>query len=397
MRVGDVQLIKESLQHHGQYRPIVVQASTNHILAGNHTFKAAKELGWDTIEATFIDVDNDKALRILLMDNRANDKATYDTDELVGLLDQLLNTDLELTGTGFSMGDLDDLLANIDTPDKDLGDVDEIPKPPVVPVSKLGDVWLLGKHRLVCGDATKPEDYQKLLNGETVDLVWTDPPYGVAVNDVSSIAEAKKLNRRTDGLIIKNDNLNPDQLIEFLRTTFTLIRDHTKKGACWYVAAPPGNLFQCFSIPLTELEIWKHTLVWVKDSLVMGRADYHYRHECIFYGWTQGAAHQPPPDRKQDTVWEIARPKVNKEHPTMKPIELITRAINNSSNINHIVLDPFGGSGSTLIAAEQTNRVARLLELDPQYVDVICKRYQQTTGTQPILEATGKTYDFSVE
>jgi DNA modification methylase len=396
VRVGDVQLIKDSLQHHGQYRPIVVQQSTSHILAGNHTYKAAKELGWETIEATFIDVDNDQALRILLMDNRANDKATYDTEELVGLLDQLLDTDLELTGTGFSMGDLTELLADIDTPDKDLGDVDEIPEPPAVPVSKLGDVWLLGKHRLVCGDATKPEDYQKLLNGETVDLVWTDPPYGVAIVG-GNRADTEKERLAKGGLTIENDDLNHAQLTDFLRITFTIIRDQTKKGACWYVAAPSGNLFQCFSIPLTELEIWKHTLVWVKDSLVMGRADYHYRHESIFYGWTQGAAHQPPPDRKQDTVWEIARPKANKEHPTMKPIELITRAINNSSNINHIVLDPFGGSGSTLIAAEQTNRVARLLELDPKYVDVICRRYQQITGTQPVLEATNQPHDFCVE
>jgi DNA modification methylase len=169
-------------------------------------------------------------------------------------------------------------------------------------------------------------------------------------------------------------------LEEFLRQSFNAMFTFTKPGACWYVAAPSGNLFQAFSIPLSELEVWRHTLVWVKDALVMGRADYHYRHESIFYGWTPGAAHQEPPDRKQDSVWEVPRPRSNKEHPTMKPIELITRAINNSCRANDLVLDPFAGSGSTLIAAEQTRRRARVMEIDPKYCDVIIARWERITG-----------------
>jgi site-specific DNA-methyltransferase (adenine-specific) len=197
-----------------------------------------------------------------------------------------------------------------------------------------------------------------------------------------------------DALTIQNDNMDINALQEFLTKAFTAGHAVTKKGGCWYVTAPSGNIFQAFSIPLTNLNLWRHTLVWVKDTLVMGRADYHYRHESIFYGWKEGAAHQEPPDRKQDTVWEIPRPHRSTEHPTMKPVELITKALQNSSKVNQIVLDLFGGSGSTLIAAQETNRIAYLMELDPHYVDVICARYQKHTGNQPILEATGKPHNF---
>jgi site-specific DNA-methyltransferase (adenine-specific) len=201
------------------------------------------------------------------------------------------------------------------------------------------------------------------------DLVWTDPPYGV-----SYVGKTK------DALTIQNDSLNPEEFLAFLKSAFENSKRVSKPGAVWYVAAPAGNLFLSFAIALSDLEIWRHTLVWVKDMFVMGRADYHYRHEAILYGWTPGAAHQEPPDRKQDSVWEIPRPKRSEEHPTMKPLELIIRAIRNSTSKGQIVLDPFGGSGSTLIAAEQTGRKARLIELDPKYCDVIVTRWQNLTG-----------------
>ena len=253
-------------------------------------------------------------------------------------------------------------------------DENDIPEAPAEPTTKLGDVYQLGKHRLICGDSTDVTVMDKLLGEEKADLVWTDPPYGV-----SYVGKTK------DALTIENDTLNLAELEDYLRSAFNSIFTATKPGACWYVAAPSGNLFQAFSIPLSELDVWRHTLVWVKDTLVMGRADYHYRHESIFYGWTPGAAHQTPPDRKQDTIWEIPRPKANKEHPTMKPIELIERAIQNSSLTGQIVLDAFGGSGSTLIACEQTKRVARLIELDPKYCDVIVTRWENLTGNKAEL------------
>jgi site-specific DNA-methyltransferase (adenine-specific) len=223
------------------------------------------------------------------------------------------------------------------------------------------------------------------MQGKEADLVWTDPPYGV-----SYVGGTK------DALTIMNDNMDIDALQTFLTEAFTAGYAMTKKGGCWYVASPSiSKFFNAVSSPLKELEVWRHTLVWVKNSLVLGQSDYHYRHEFILYGWKDGATHQTPPDRKQDSVWEIDRPKRNAEHPTMKPIELITRAIKNSSNQNEIVLDLFGGSGSTLIAANETNRIAYLMELDPHYVDVICARYQKHTGILPVLESDGLAHDFS--
>lgn len=392
VRQGDVGAISESLEAHGQYRSIVYQQSTKRILAGNHTWKAAKALGWTHIAATPVICDDEQALRILLADNKANDLATYDEPELIELLKQLADTSDGLLGTLFDGDELDSLIednSHFELPT----DVDDLPdKAPSI--TNTGDVWLLGKHRVMCGDSTISDQVKALMDGSEADLVWTDPPYGVAIvggNRGLSPEERKA----KGGKEIQNDELDFDSLKEFLTKAFAAGHDVTKKGGCWYVAAPAGNIFQAFSIPLTELGVWRHTLVWVKDSLVMGRADYHYKHESIFYGWKEGAAHQAPPDRKQDTVWEIPRPKRSTEHPTMKPVELIAKAIKNSTNQNQIVLDLFGGSGSTLIAAHETNRTAYLMELDPRYVDVICARYQKHTGNQPVLEATGEPHNFT--
>lgn len=382
VRQGDVGAICESLKAHGQYRSIVYQQSTKRILAGNHTWKAAKALGWTHIAATPVVCDDEQALRILLADNKANDLATYDEPELIELLKELADTSEGLLGTLFDEDELDSLIednSHFELP----AEADDIPdKAPSI--TNAGDVWLLGKHKVMCGDSTNADQVKQLMDGLEADLVWTDPPYGVAY-----------IGKTKDALTIENDDMDIDALQEFLTKAFTAGHDVTKKGGCWYVAAPSGNIFQAFSIPLTNLGIWRHTLVWVKDTLVMGRADYHYRHESIFYGWKEGAAHQAPPDRKQDTVWEIARPKRSTEHPTMKPVELIVKAIKNSTNQNQIVLDLFGGSGSTLIAAQETNRIGYLMELDPRYVDVICARYQKHTGNQPVLQATGEAHDFT--
>lgn len=385
VRQGDVGAIVESLKAHGQYRPIVVQKSTGHILAGNHTFRAATALKWKDISVTYIDCDDDEALRILLVDNRANDLASYDNGGLVEMLQALADTERKLEGTGFDLDDLDQLLRDLDIevlPPEMEGDLDEVPEN-VVGKTVTGDVWLLGDHRLVCGDSTSPTDMAKLMNGKKADLVWTDPPYGVSY-----------VGKTADAMTIDNDALNVDELETFLLAALGNTHTATREGAVWYVAAPSGLPSLAFSKVLSALEVWRHTLVWVKDSLVMGRADYHYRHEIMYYGWTAGAAHRPPPDRKQDTVWEIPRPKANREHPTMKPIELITKSIENSTGKGELVIDPFGGSGSTLIAAHQTGRVAYLMELAPHYCDVICTRFQQATGIQPIAESTGNPHDF---
>jgi site-specific DNA-methyltransferase (adenine-specific) len=362
----NIDAIKGSLTQFGQRKPIVVQG--NVVIAGNGTLEAARQLGWDEID--IVQVPNDwtpeQAKAYALADNRSAELAKWDMQVLNAQLMELDSVEFDIEAIGFELPQVLEL--------ENADDANEVPETPEEPITKIGDVWKLGEHRVLCGDATSIDAYQKLLGDEKVDLVWTDPPYGVAY-----------VGKTKDALTIENDTLDAGQLESFLRDAFTNIFASTKPGACWYVASPSGNLFQSFSIPLSELEVWKHTLVWVKDVLVMGRADYHYRHESIFYGWTPGAAHQTPPDRKQDTIWEFPKPRANREHPTMKPVELIVRAINNSSRAKDLILDPFGGSGSTLIAAEQTQRVARLIELDPKYVDVIVKRWETLTGKKAEL------------
>ena len=361
----NLEAIAASLLKFGQRKPLVVHRGV--VLAGNGTLEAARSLGWTEIDVAEVpdDWDMDTAKAYALADNRTAELAEWDEGELAKQILELDNKGWDIHELGFEMPQV----LEIETIDED-----DVPDAPAEPITKLGDVYQLGKHKLVCGDSTDVTVLDKLLKDEKADLVWTDPPYGVAY-----------VGKTKDALTIENDRLDHDQLTDFLRAAFNAIFQATKPGAVWYVTAPSGDLFQCFSIPLTELEVWRHTLVWVKDTLVMGRADYHYRHESIFYGWTPGAAHQTPPDRKQDSVWEIDRPKANKEHPTMKPIPLIEKSIQNSSLAGQIVLDTFGGSGSTLIACEQTKRVARLVELDPKYCDVIVTRWENLTGLKAEL------------
>lgn len=386
VRQGDVSSIIASLEAHGQYKPIVVQRSTNRILAGNHTWRAARELGWKSLDVVAVDVSDDEALRILLVDNRTNDLASYDEQGLLSLLSDLAESESGLAGTGYEIDDLNDLLAELKEVPAGLTDPDEMPELSRSVTSVRGDVWLCGSHRVMCGDSTLVDDVDRLMADHVADMVWTDPPYGVAY-----------VGKTADALTIENDDLDEGQLEQFLRDSLSNALLASRPGAAWFTAAPAGPLFLPFAKVLRELEVWKQTLVWLKSVLVMGRSDYHYRHEAIFYGWKPGAAHTAPPDRKQDTIWEFDKPARNAEHPTMKPVALIERAITNHTKLGDRILDPFGGSGSTLIAAHQSGRSAFLMELDPKYVDVICRRFQQHTGIIPINEATGNQHDFTVD
>jgi site-specific DNA-methyltransferase (adenine-specific) len=349
-----------SLKLFGQRKPIVITGA-NIVVAGNGTVEAAKQLGWNQISIvrTPIDWTPEQVKAYALADNRTAELAEWDAKILA---DQLIELDAE--GWDVAEFGFEPLAPPTEVVDDEPLNFDEVETR-----CQRGDLWQLGQHRLLCGDSLEVTSMDKLMNGEKADIVWTDPPYGVDY-----------VGKTKDALKIENDNKTFEELEDFLRSAFNTIYQATKPGACWYVSAPSGDLFLAFAKPLKELGVWRHTLVWVKDTLVMGRADYHYRHESIFYGWTPGAAHQEPPDRKQDTVWEIARPKANKEHPTMKPIELIAKALKNSSKPKQLVLDSFGGSGSTLIAAEQLNMKARLIELDPKYCDVILTRWERLTG-----------------
>jgi len=352
--------IQSSLEQFGQRKPIVVTVE-NVVVAGNGTLQAALNLGWKKIDVVRVPSEwtPDQVKAFALADNRTAELAEWDGQVLSAQLLELYEADFDVQALGF------ELPQEIEMP---IIEDSELPEPKENRVA-IGDVWQLGDHKLHCGDALDVGAYEKLLGEDKADLVWTDPPYGV-----SYVGKTK------DALTIQNDTLDMKGLEDFLRDAFTLIFAYSKEGACWYVAAPSGNLFLSFALPLHELEIWRHTIVWVKNSLVLGRADYHYRHESIFYGWKPGAAHQEPPNRKQDTVWEFDRPTASKQHPTMKPIDLILRSIENSSRVGDIVLDAFAGSGSVLIACEHSKRQARVIELDPFYCDVILTRWENATG-----------------
>lgn len=290
--------------------------------------------------------------------------------------------DLELTG--FSDEELDELLA---TPKESVdGDEDEAPEPQEDPVSKRGDVWILGAHRVMCGDSCSADDISKLFGSTggtpTVSLYLTDPPYNVAYEGGTK-----------DALTIQNDNMEDGQFRQFLVDAFSMADTVMKPGAVFYIwhADSEGFNFRgaCRDVgwPVREC------LIWAKNMFVMGRQDYQWRHEPCLYGWKEGAAHKWYYDRSQSTVLEFDKPTRNGVHPTMKPVELFRYLMENSSKKGDVVFDSFGGSGTTLIASEETGRVARLMELDPRYVDVIVKRWQEMTGKEATLEETGATFN----
>jgi len=373
---------------------VVVQESTGHILAGNHRWKAAGDAGLATVPVFYLDVDDDAARRILLVDNRSSDLAANRIPELAALLASLAESPRGLAGTGFDGDALDDLLVTLDPDAK--GAPDKAGDPPREPITQPGDLILLGAHRLLCGDATDALAYERLLepDGGRVDLVWTDPPYGVEYVGSDRSREP-----------IENDGRDPDALRDLLAFSLALCLIHTKPGAAWYVAGPAGPQAQVFGQVLGDLGVWRQTLAWVKDTFVLGHSDFHYRHESlyvgqtpppaepghpaaeeakvyepVYYGWNPEGTHEFHGSRRWDTVWECPKPSASKAHPTMKPLALIERSLRLSSRRGGVVLDPFAGSGSTLMACQETGRAARCIELMPGYCDAIVDRWEAHTG-----------------
>ena len=372
-RRGDVDAIAESLRKRGQYRPIVVNIGSHashdyEILAGNHTYLAAKKLGWKTIQATTVDVDDDQAAQIVLADNRLADLGGYDDETLSALLSDVSSLD----GLGWSQDDVDALAAALE-PERDDSEVEDVEVPDDAPQRvKRGDIWILGEHRLMCGDSTKPEDMQKLLGGGAADLWLTDPPYNVAI-----VGKTKK------HLTIENDSwADDDEFVEFLRKAFVTALDVLKPGCAFYIWFAQTQAENFLAATDKAGMTIRQTLIWAKSTFSLGRQDYQWKHEPCLYGWKDGASHRWFSDRKQTTVLEFDKPARNAEHPTMKPVPLMAYEIRNSSRVGDTVLDSFGGSGSTLMACEQTGRKCVTMELDPHYCDVILKRWEDYTGNK---------------
>jgi DNA modification methylase len=357
-----------------QARPLIALPN-GAVVAGNQRLRAARELGWLTLPTVTVDLDEARAAEWALRDNRGYGE---DDEALVGaLLAELAADGRALDLTGYDSGEVDRLLAAVRP--AAVVDPDDPPPLPLEPRSVRGEVYELGPHRLMCGDATAEADVAALMASETAALVLTDPPYGVGIQE-RDLVQAGIRGRRKDGLGVTNDDLDGDALALLLRAAFTVALAATRPGAAWYVFGPAGVDYLHPLNVLADLGVARHGLVWVKDRFVMGRADYHYRHENVIYGWTPGASHRKLERRDLDSVLEYPRPGASPEHPTMKPVALVADLIEISSALGESVLDPFAGSGTTMIASQLLGRRCCAMEIDPAYCDVIRQRYADFTG-----------------
>ena len=357
--------LKRSIEQFGYVEPLIWNKVTGRVVGGHQRLKVLIDMGITEVECVVVELpeDKEKALNIAL--NKISGE--WDKDKLALLIADLQGADFDVSLTGFDPAELDDLFKDSikDGIHDDDFDVDaELREPPI---TKLGDVWTLGRHRLVCGDSTKADIFDLLMAGAKANLVITDPPYNV--NYEGSAGK------------IKNDNMANDAFYHFLLAAFQNIESVMADDASIYVfhADTEGlNFRRAFSDAGFYLS---GCCIWKKQSLVLGRSPYQWQHEPVLYGWKKNGKHQWYTGRKETTIWEFDKPKKNGDHPTMKPIPLLAYPIMNSSMSNTLVLDPFGGSGSTLIACEQTDRSCYTIELDEKFCDVIVKRYIEQVGT----------------
>lgn len=356
--------LKRSIQTFGYVEPVLWNKRTGNIIGGHQRFKVLVELGQKEIDCVVVDMNlaDEKALNIAL--NKIS--GDWDKDKLMLLIADLQGSDFDVSLTGFDSIELDTLFKDSlrEGIKEDDFDVEAELKKPAV--TKLGDLWLLGKHRLICGDSTKAEIFELLMDGKRANLTVTDPPYNVNYEGTAGK--------------IKNDNMGNKAFYDFLLAAFKNIETAMAKDASIYVFHADTEGLN-FRKAFTDAGFYlSGTCIWKKQSLVLGRSPYQWQHEPVLFGWKKSGKHNWYADRKQTTVWEFEKPKKNADHPTMKPVALVAYPILNSSLTNCIVLDPFGGSGSTLIACEQTDRICHMIELDEKFCDVIVKRYIEQVG-----------------
>lgn len=382
LKPGDAEYekLKRSITEFGYVEPVIWNQTTGRVVGGHQRLKVLQEMGMTEIDCVIIEVseEKEKALNIAL--NKIS--GDWDTDKLALLITDLQGSDLDVSLTGFEPAEIDALFKDDikDGVKDDDFDVEEELKKPTI--TKSGDIWTLGNHRLICGDSTKAETLELLMCGKKANLVVTDPPYNV--NYEGSAGK------------IKNDNMENTAFYEFLLAAIQNAEQAMAEDASIYVfhADTEGlNFRKAFVDAGFYLS---GTCIWKKQSLVLGRSPYQWQHEPVLFGWKKKGKHQWYTGRKESTIWEFDKPKKNGDHPTMKPIPLIAYPIMNSSMSNCIVLDLFGGSGSTLIACEQTNRVCRMVELDEKFCDVIVKRYIEQVGSSEhvVVQRDGLTYRY---
>ncbi len=375
------------------FRVPILAKSDGLIVDGHLRLKAARQLGLATVPVLLADDMTEAQLKAFRLSvNKIADLALWDEELLALDLEELQNLNFDMAAIGFSAEELAALTPPIQT---GLTDEDAVPEVQSDPITKPDEVWLLGKHRLMCGDATQAGALERLCAQVGVDLLLTDPPYNVAYGGAKGNAANKNkvdgANRNTETLL--NDDLSDAAFRTFLTAAFAAAATVMKPGAVFYIWHSDTESYNfrgaCRDAELTV----RQCLIWKKSSLVMGRQDYQWKHEPCLYGWKDGAAHLWATDRKQTTVLEFDRPSRSLEHPTMKPVALFEYQMLNNTKGADVVLDPFGGSGTTMLACEKHGRHARLLELDPKYCDVIVRRWQQFTGHCATLDGDGRTFE----
>jgi site-specific DNA-methyltransferase (adenine-specific) len=366
--------IAASIKEFGWTNPILVDGDKG-IIAGHGRLMAARKLGMTEVPVIELkDLTATQKKAYIIADNRLALNAGWDNQMLTIELNELLEDKFSLELLGFNADELNVLL-NPTEVNEGLVDEDEVPEPPPEPITKLGDVWLMGKHRLMCGDSTQIDQIEKLCNGRQVDMWLTDPPYNVAYEG-----------KTKEALKIKNDSMSNDSFRQFLRDSYVAADVAMKPGAVFYIWHADSEGYNFRGAAFDAGWQVRQCLIWKKSTIVMGRQDYHWKHEPCLYGWKEGAGHLWATDRKQSTILEFDKPSRNGEHPTMKPVALFEYQMLNNTKGGDIILDSFGGSGTTMIAAEKNGRVGYLMEFDPKYCDVIVKRWENFTGKQATLE-----------
>ena len=383
LKPGDAEYekLKRSIEQFGYVEPVIWNKTTGRVVGGHQRLKVLMDMGMTEVDCVVVEMDEDKEKALNIALNKIS--GDWDKDKLALLIADLQGADFDVSLTGFEPAEIDDLFKDtikdgVKDDDFDVGA--ELEKPTV---TKPGDIWTLGRHRLICGDSTKAETYDLLMGSTKANLVITDPPYNV--NYEGSAGK------------IKNDNMADDAFYNFLLDAYTQMHSAMADDASIYVfhADTEGlNFRRAFADAGFYLS---GCCIWKKQSLVLGRSPYQWQHEPCLYGWKKNGKHQWYTGRKETTIWEFDKPKKNSDHPTMKPIPLLAYPIMNSSMSNSVVLDPFGGSGSTLIACEQTDRICYTVELDEKFCDVIVKRYiEQVGGSDGVtVQRDGLTYKYS--
>jgi site-specific DNA-methyltransferase (adenine-specific) len=363
--------IKASLRKFGQQKPIVVDAK-GIVLAGNGALTAAKELGWTEIQIVRTDLEGVEATAFAIADNRTAELAEWE-DNLDEVLKSLLGAGQDLEDLGFSESELAKISSDL------VGDAGLDAEPQVDKSDELrvkwgvesGQLWQLGDHRLLCGDSAKVEDARRVMAGGLADMVITDPPYGVAY-----------VGKTKDALKVENDDVDEETLAKMCKQWFDAADEVSRAGAYWIATVPAGPLHGVFFNDWKARGYLRQVMVWNKDSMVMGHSEYHYKHEPILFGWKPGDRLKNS-DRTKTTVWDFARPKASREHPTMKPVEMWAYAIGNHTERGNCVYERFSGSGTTIMACEQLGRKARAIEISPNYVAVALQRWADATNQTP--------------